>query len=128
MQARDVAMRLVFVGTALTAAALIVPPAAASTTHKKAAHDAAATTKVAAKSAVHLGGGEKAGVSAHLSNGVYYRPASRSGSSKTGKMRFASRSDSGYSYGGSLQCVPFARAASGIELKGNAAEWWYAAA
>jgi surface antigen len=30
-------------------------------------------------------------------------------------------------YGG-LQCVPFARAASGIELKGNAANWWDAAA
>ncbi len=27
-----------------------------------------------------------------------------------------------------LQCVPFARAASGIELKGNAANWWDAAA
>ena len=35
--------------------------------------------------------------------------------------------ESDESYGGSLQCVPFARAASGIELKGNAAEWWYAA-
>ncbi len=31
-------------------------------------------------------------------------------------------------YGGGLQCVPFARAASGIELKGNAANWWEAAA
>ena len=27
-----------------------------------------------------------------------------------------------------LQCVPFARAASGIEIKGNAANWWDAAA
>ena len=27
-----------------------------------------------------------------------------------------------------LQCVPFARAASGIELKGNAVNWWDAAA
>lgn len=31
------------------------------------------------------------------------------------------------SYGG-ISCVPFARAASGIELKGNAANWWDAAA
>ncbi|MDE2200901.1 MAG: CHAP domain-containing protein [Rhodospirillales bacterium] len=30
-------------------------------------------------------------------------------------------------YGG-ISCVPFARAASGIELKGNAANWWDAAA
>lgn len=31
-------------------------------------------------------------------------------------------------YYGGLQCVPFARAASGIELKGNAVNWWDAAA
>ncbi len=31
-------------------------------------------------------------------------------------------------YDGGLQCVPFARAASGIELKGNAVNWWDAAA
>ena len=31
-------------------------------------------------------------------------------------------------FGGGLQCVPFARAASGIELKGNAVNWWDAAA
>jgi len=30
--------------------------------------------------------------------------------------------------GGGLQCVTFARAASGIELKGNAVNWWDAAA
>jgi surface antigen len=39
---------------------------------------------------------------------------------KGGKARYASRS-------GGLQCVPFARAATGIELKGNAANWWDAA-
>jgi surface antigen len=37
---------------------------------------------------------------------------------KGGKARY---------YGGGLQCVPFARAASGIQLKGNAANWWDAA-
>jgi surface antigen len=42
---------------------------------------------------------------------------------KNGKARlYASRR------GGGLQCVPFARAASGIELKGNAVNWWDAAA
>lgn len=30
-------------------------------------------------------------------------------------------------YGSTLQCVPFARAASGIQIKGNAANWWDAA-
>jgi surface antigen len=47
------------------------------------------------------------------------------GFSKTGKARYYAHG--GYGYGG-LQCVPFARAASGIELKGNAALWWDAAA
>ncbi len=32
-----------------------------------------------------------------------------------------------YARAGGVQCVPFARAASGIELKGNAANWWDAA-
>jgi surface antigen len=49
------------------------------------------------------------------------------GFSKTGKARYAMRGGYSYGYGG-LQCVPFARAASGIELKGNAALWWDAAA
>jgi surface antigen len=43
--------------------------------------------------------------------------------SKTGKARVTQVT---YSYGG-ISCVPFARAASGIELKGNAANWWDAA-
>ena len=37
---------------------------------------------------------------------------------KGGKARY---------YGSTLQCVPFARAASGIQIKGNAANWWDAA-
>lgn len=41
--------------------------------------------------------------------------------SKAGKARYAS-----YYHG--ISCVPFARAASGIALKGNAANWWDAAA
>ena len=143
MQARDVAMRMVVIGSALTAAAgLSAPPAdastTASTTARKAQHEVPGATKAAAKSSVHLGGGDKSGglvasragmAAAHLGNAVYFHTASRAGWSKSGKMRFATRAggESDESYGGSLQCVPFARAASGIELKGNAAEWWYAA-
>jgi surface antigen len=44
----------------------------------------------------------------------------RSGSSKYSKAR--------YGWGGGISCVPFARAATGIALKGNAANWWDAAA
>ncbi len=42
---------------------------------------------------------------------------------KGGKARYASTS---YTSGG-ISCVPFARIATGIELKGNAANWWDAA-
>jgi surface antigen len=34
----------------------------------------------------------------------------------------------GYQGGGSISCVPFARARTGIELRGDAWEWWDAAA
>lgn len=45
------------------------------------------------------------------------------GLSKNGKVRYAS-----YGYAGGLQCVPFARTASGIQITGNAVNWWDAAA
>lgn len=72
---------------------------------------------------------------AQLRHATYTRPiadrplAGRHGAglktTKSGKARmYAGR----YSGGGGLQCVPFARAASGIELKGNAVNWWDAAA
>lgn len=41
---------------------------------------------------------------------------------KNGKARFYGRHYAG------ISCVPFARSATGIELQGNAANWWYAAA
>ena len=81
------------------------------------------------------------GASLSLHDGVYYHPTSKFAFSKGGKARFAMHGrgaryayapggayGDSYAYGGSLQCVPFARAASGIELKGNAANWWEAAA
>jgi surface antigen len=47
--------------------------------------------------------------------------ASKHWLSKTGKARYARGG------GGGVQCVTFARATSGIALKGNAANWWDAA-
>jgi surface antigen len=41
---------------------------------------------------------------------------------KNGKARLYGRHYAG------ISCVPFARSATGIELQGNAAYWWYAAA
>jgi surface antigen len=57
--------------------------------------------------------------SLYLSNGT----AARHVMMKGGKTRYVS---GGYRTGG-ISCVPFARVASGIVLKGNAANWWDAA-
>jgi hypothetical protein len=46
---------------------------------------------------------------------------------KGAKAHYSVRRTASRSYGG-ISCVPFARIASGIELKGNAANWWDAAA
>ena len=42
--------------------------------------------------------------------------------------RYRSATHGSYAYGGSLQCVPFARENTGIELSGNAVNWWGKAA
>ena len=51
-------------------------------------------------------------------------PASKSGNIKSGKLLAASAAQS---WGG-ISCVPFARAATGMDVKGNAHAWWNAAA
>lgn len=70
-------------------------------------------------------------VAGHMASGVHHltyfskaaHPGGGSKLTKNGKGRlYAAR----YTY--ALQCVPFARAVSGIELKGNAVNWWEAAA
>ena len=59
------------------------------------------------------------------SSGFSHASAVRShtGAIARGMVRYSS-----WSGGGRLQCVPFARENSGIELSGNAATWWNAAA
>jgi hypothetical protein len=146
MRVRTSDWRVLGFGLAIaTASAGAVAPETAQAAAKKPAHAASTADKASSvkddsgKAAVHIGGGSKTPEHVEklsvrggrvIGNGVYYHLASRGSASKSGKMRFASRGDVGDDdgYGGSLQCVPFARAASGIELKGNAAEWWYAAA
>ena len=69
--------------------------------------------------------------SSHGGFGSHFVAAANHVGSKHGYSKNAKSAKSRYSrYAGSsgLQCVPFARAASGIELKGNAVNWWYAAA
>lgn len=54
------------------------------------------------------------------------RPTSKSGNIKSAKLRVASAS-AAQSWGG-ISCVPFARAATGMVVKGNAHAWWASAA
>lgn len=55
--------------------------------------------------------------------GAARAPTSKSGNIKTAKSRIASSQ----SWGG-ISCVPFVRAATGMEVKGNAHAWWSSAA
>jgi hypothetical protein len=63
----------------------------------------------------------RTGREALLHHAFAYRSLAKSRFAKNAKQRFYA-----HDYGG-ISCVPFARAASGIELKGNAANWWDAA-
>ena len=63
-------------------------------------------------------GGARANVRA-----VRYGMATARGAYATGG-RYAARSEGSSGYSGRLQCVPFARENTGIELSGNASGWW----
>lgn len=123
-------------GSALTIAA---PHAAFATAHHKATARAAHASPVhhvAARHSVTHHAVTHPAVSHHavarhsvrhvllrhavLRHAVIYRTLAKHSFAKNGKQRFT------HSYGG-ISCVPFARAASGIDLKGNAATWWDAA-
>jgi surface antigen len=131
--------RILVVGSVLTALAPVALSAAHATPNSHASAKAPAAGKNL-KSGLPASGGLKGPTfsgpgkmvlhSARDGSPVVFHSGGTSGGAKYAKWRYASREYyGGESYnGGSLQCVPFARAASGIELKGNAAEWWYAAA
>ncbi len=51
-----------------------------------------------------------------------------SGKHLGGKHALSKSAKARYARGGGISCVPFARAATGIALKGNAVNWWDAAA
>jgi hypothetical protein len=104
--------------------------------HASAKHAGWSMRVVSLHGTVEFSGGEGYGVTSHhsfafakhggTSHAVFYTGfAGKHVFSKNSKARYGG----GYAYGyGGISCVPFARAASGIELKGNAANWWDAAA
>jgi surface antigen len=131
--------RILVVGSILAALAAAASSAAHATasTHTSAKAPSARSNLKAGlpasgglKGPTFSGSGKMVLHSARDGSPVVFHSGGRSGGAKYAKWHYASRESYGdESYnGGSLQCVPFARAASGIELKGNAAEWWYAAA
>ena len=58
--------------------------------------------------------------------GAFGAPTSKSGNIKSAKLRVAGTAVQ-QSWGG-ISCVPFARAATGLDVKGNAHAWWDSAA
>ncbi len=92
--------RIAVVGAALASAApLVIQPAEASQGSRHASH----------------------AYSGHAAARAIWAGASR-------YSRYRSAYRGSYAYGGSLQCVPFARENTGIELTGNAVTWWANAA
>lgn len=73
---------------------------------------------------------EKRGLGSFNTSRSNMRPVSWQTSRQLGNARFIGHSSghTGYSNGGGLQCVTFARADSGIEITGNANTWWNNAA
>jgi surface antigen len=85
------------------------------------AHGRGAHHKAAATAQHETGGGTKSEkIAVRLSPGEPHSNSKHS-LAKNAKARLY-----GHHYVG-ISCVPYARSVSGIELQGNAAQWWYAA-
>ncbi len=132
MRVRSFGVRVAALGLGLLASApLIATPAFAARTQSSSSHTAVVKTAVVKNSVLKTPVMRLAApqMSARLSAGSKGLPV----------LNAMARGDRGLTkhallkggkpvyYGSSLQCVPFARAASGIQLKGNAANWWDAA-
>ena len=136
MTLRSHGWKLLLVGTMVAASGAMTATAQASTSHVKGAiagpAPKSAGSRTSALPMVFHGPAGIGRVSLHGAPVSFAHSAYKHGLSKGAKSRYATTgTGSGLSWGASdgphLQCVTFARAASGIELRGNAADWWYAA-
>lgn len=107
---RDAGRHVLFLGTLLAATISLAPLAGATATRPATVQ---ATKPQAGKPGVVAA---KPGVKT-----ISTAAPARTKSVKNAKVRYAAASPG-------ISCVPFARAASGITVKGNAANWWDAAA
>lgn len=113
MKPRVVTISFTLLGTALV---LPIASAYATTTHKT--HRSTSLSASSARNGL-VGSTHARAAYVSYTHASYSHHKLRYANLKGGKVRYA--------WGG-LQCVPFARAHSGIEIKGNAANWWDAAA
>jgi surface antigen len=116
--------RFLAIGTVLVVSAVCVPAAS----HAKVIHHTTSRSNVTSRAGRH-GGAAVLARNSHSSARALVHLASLHRNAKYAFLKGSKgrRTRYGMYYSG-LQCVTFARAASGIELKGNAANWWDAAA
>ena len=119
---------LIGCGLAMSLTALACPDAAAAADTRKSPAAAPAKANVRVVSLRFSPGIRSTG----LNHAVFLRPvADNTPTRKLGAGSKLTKGGKARVYApqyAALQCVPFARAASGIELKGNAVNWWDAAA
>ena len=96
----------------------LAPPRAGTTLRVSMPH-LSATQPSATQTAATLRAAQKL-------RGAVGAPTSKSGNIKSGKLRVAGTALQ-QNWGG-ISCVPFARAATGLDVKGNAHAWWDSAA
>ena len=121
--------RLFAVGTVVVASVVSLPTLSQAKPHHAAANPRPTSHHAATSHAASRHGSSTHTVarSSHSSGRALVHLAALHRHSKYHFAKGSKGRYAGRSYGG-LQCVPFARAASGIELKGNAVNWWDAAA
>jgi surface antigen len=138
---RGFSIRVALLGTVF-ASALLLAPAVAAARANHPAHQQTQQRHVAAKHAPARHVAAKAhSTKSRLVSGHklkrHVAPVSKAQLRKggrhvaSGQLIHGKHSKARYTtaaYRGGISCVPFARAASGIELKGNATNWWDAAA
>jgi len=100
----------------LLALSLPLEARSATQSHGKASHH-----KAAAAASQETGGGSKSEKVAVRLAAAELHSSAKHPLAKNAKARLY-----GHHYAG-ISCVPYARSVSGIELSGNAAQWWYAA-
>jgi surface antigen len=123
MQVRDAGSKLLLIGSLLAISLPLAAPTASATTNKAshpsyAAHPSHAAVHATAATTAHPMTGHWAHTIPLARGGmVAYRMATLHMLARHGASVYAR-------WGGGISCVPYARSASGIDVAGNAWQWW----